>query len=329
MVKCGVISVIVPVYRVEAYLEECIESILAQTYRELEIILVDDGSPDRCGAICDRYAREDRRIRVIHQPNAGAAAARNAGLRIASGEYITFVDGDDYLEPDACGRMAEAMEAQHGDIVHSGFRLVYQNGAVDCPGADRVCRFTAEAYLRYFLQDWTCALCWNKLFRRSVLEDVFFEEGHLIDDEFFTYQAAMKAGSVLLIPALTCNYRQRASSVMKNPATLERRCMDILEFLETRQTRVIARFPQLKAEYDSYYADYLLRLTTSEMATERTLREIKARLTAFVAAGKAPFWKAGHRKRALRIAALLMTPTKQILRRREEGNKTSEYAFFE
>ena len=105
--------------------------------------------------------------------------------------------------------------------------------------------------------------------------------------------------------------------------------MDILEFLETRQTRVIARFPQLKSEYDSYYADYLLRLTTSEMATERTLREIKARLSAFVAAGKAPFWKAGHRKRALRIAALLMTPTKQILRRREEGSKTSEYAFFE
>ena len=97
MKKKGVISVIVPIYGVEKYLEECIESILGQTYTKLEIILIDDASPDRCGEICDRYAQMDDRIIVIHQKNGGAAAARNAGLRIATGEYIGFVDSDDYL----------------------------------------------------------------------------------------------------------------------------------------------------------------------------------------------------------------------------------------
>ena len=101
MENCGLISVIVPVYRVEKYLEECIDSIIGQTYPFLEVILVDDGSPDGCGAICDRYAQKDPRVIVVHQRNSGAAAARNAALRLATGACIAFVDRVDYLEPDA------------------------------------------------------------------------------------------------------------------------------------------------------------------------------------------------------------------------------------
>lgn len=98
--KGPLISIIIPVYRTEKYLRKCVESVLAQTYTNLEIILVDDGSPDNCGKICDEYAAKDKRIRVIHQPNQGLSAARNAGLDIAKGEYIGFVDSDDYIEPD-------------------------------------------------------------------------------------------------------------------------------------------------------------------------------------------------------------------------------------
>ena len=110
------ISVIVPVYNVEPYLRRCIDSILAQTYENLEIILVDDGSPDRCGEICDEYARLDRRIRVIHQENSGVSAARNAALAVAEGEYIGFVDSDDWIEPNMYEEMYEAILATDSDI---------------------------------------------------------------------------------------------------------------------------------------------------------------------------------------------------------------------
>lgn len=107
------LSVIVPVYKVEAYLDECVQSILSQTYCDLEVILVDDGSPDRCGAMCDAWAERDSRVRVIHKPNGGVCSARNAGLDAARGEYIAFVDSDDWLDPG----MYEGMMAQRCDIV--------------------------------------------------------------------------------------------------------------------------------------------------------------------------------------------------------------------
>ena len=107
----GLISVIIPVYNVAAYLPQCLDSVLSQDYEALEVILIDDGSKDESGAICDAYAARDSRVRVIHQQNAGGAAAKNAGLRIATGEYLTFVDSDDWLEPDAyASMMALAME---------------------------------------------------------------------------------------------------------------------------------------------------------------------------------------------------------------------------
>lgn len=114
-IKQPLISVIVPVYKVERYLEQCIESILHQTYRQLEIILVDDGSPDRCGDICDCYAEQDSRIRVIHQANGGLSCARNAGLAIATGDYIGYVDSDDYLLPTMYEELLQGFE-EHENV---------------------------------------------------------------------------------------------------------------------------------------------------------------------------------------------------------------------
>ena len=110
------ISIIVPVYRVEQYLPKCLDSIMTQTYRNLEIILVDDGSPDRCGEICEAYVRKDNRILVVHQENAGLSAARNIGLEIFHGEYLMFVDSDDYLHQDAIRILYERMIADESDI---------------------------------------------------------------------------------------------------------------------------------------------------------------------------------------------------------------------
>ena len=123
------ISVIVPVYNVEKYLTQCVESILSQDHSNLEVILIDDGSTDRSGEICDQFAARDSRVQVIHQKNAGAAAAKNAGLRIASGTYLSFVDSDDYLEPNAYGGLVRTLLDTGADVVQGSFREIYRNRA--------------------------------------------------------------------------------------------------------------------------------------------------------------------------------------------------------
>jgi len=321
--------VIVPVYGVEKYLEECIESILCQTYTDLEVILVDDGSPDRCGEICDRYAQIDSRILVVHQNNAGAAAARNAGLRMAGGEYIAFVDGDDYLEPNAYENLLDALLTHDADIVQGKFRNIYVNGStIPNDGEETLC-FSASAYLARFTADWTCALTPDKLFRRSVLTNVFYEEGHLIDDEFFTYRAVMNSGKTVWIPTLVYNYRQRASSVMKNSVTAERKTFDTMDFLKKRMDHVVGMYPELKACYKGDYIDSLLRLAASDWATENTVREVKKSLLAFMAGGHVLFWKKGQRKYALRIVSILLCSTDRIMENRNRRRVDSEYTFFE
>ena len=112
----GIISVIIPVYKVEQYLEQCIVSVTRQTYQQLEILLVDDGSPDRCGTICDEWAKRDRRIKVIHKENGGLSDARNAGLKVASGTFIAFVDSDDFIMPTMLEQLLVALEQENAEI---------------------------------------------------------------------------------------------------------------------------------------------------------------------------------------------------------------------
>lgn len=325
----GTISVIVPIYKVEKYIDDCIRSLTCQTYPNLQILLADDGSPDQCGAICDRYAAADSRILVLHLKNGGAAAARNAALRAATGEYIAFVDGDDYLEPDAFANLVQTLEATGADVVQSSFRNTYADGtAIPHPvHAPRV--YSAEEYLALFTEDWTCAIACDKLFRHHVLEGVFYEEGHLIDDEFFTYKCIMNARKVAYIPTVTYNYRQRASSVMQDAAGLERRYLDMLDALEKRREDICGRFPGLKSLFENHYADHLLYRAYSEQTTVHTIRQIQKRLLAYIAAGKVLPWRKGQRKLFLRILALLIQPARGICRKQKENTKHCEYKFFE
>ena len=115
------LSIIVPIYKIEEFLPHCIESILSQTFQDFELILVDDGSPDRCPAICDKYAKEDSRIKVIHKPNGGLVSARKAGLQIAKGDYVGYVDGDDWIEPEFYAKLMTAAIENDADIVAEGF----------------------------------------------------------------------------------------------------------------------------------------------------------------------------------------------------------------
>lgn len=243
------VSIVVPVYGVEKYIAECIESLLAQTYTNLEILLVDDGGKDCSGDICDRYASQDKRIWVIHKPNGGAASARNAGLDAATGEYICFVDGDDAVQPDYVKLLLAELDAQDADMAVCGFRnwTRTERKVIDC-GNTGV--YTGQEYLLRFLWDWSCSLLWNKMFRREVIGQLRMEEGHKVDDEFFTYLVVMNCRKVTLFDAPLYDYRLRRSSVMQDMEPhLERVMLDRVEYITTRYRNIANGIPEIEPEF--------------------------------------------------------------------------------
>ena len=210
------ISVIVPVYKVEAYLDKCIQSIVDQTYKNLEIILVDDGSPDRSGAICDAWAARDSRIRVIHQENAGGGAARNAGLDMATGSLIAFVDSDEYLSADMYAHLYELL-GRGADIAECAHRDVWDSAAVFQDAPFTVTRWDTQSALEQHIRDRVFRqLIWNKLYRRETVGSIRFPVGTRIDDEFFTYRVLANAGTLIRSDKVCYAYRQQQSSVMHN-----------------------------------------------------------------------------------------------------------------
>ena len=271
----NIISVIIPVYNVEPYIKQCIESVCGQKYKELQIILIDDGSTDKSGLICDEYATKDKRITVIHQKNGGAAKAKNTGLKLATGKYVTFLDADDYLEKDAYVFMRDQLEKYHADIVQCGFYEVFTNSRRIKVCFDKEEVFDNCSYLELFTKDWTCGLLWDKLYLREIFEDIYFEEGHKIDDEFFTYRGVIKAKKIVRVPYIVYNYRQRLSGVMLSETSQEQIIMDTLEYLSIRRKRVEKTYPQLKEVFDIHYLNMLLILSRKAFVSVNGLEKIK------------------------------------------------------
>ena len=237
------ISVIVPIYNVEPYLNQCIESIVKQTYNNLEIILVDDGSSDRCPAICDAWAKKDNRIRVIHQKNAGGGAARNAALNIAQGELIAFVDSDDYIAPDMYAHLVSLLE-QGADIAECGHINVTDDAVTFAECSFKTQKYTMEEAMHLHIQDIAFRqLIWNKLYRREIIGSIRFPKGKKIDDEFFTYQILGNARTLIRSDRICYAYRQQTDSVMHSMNLQER--LQAVEAKELRHDYVMRRFPAL------------------------------------------------------------------------------------
>nr|WP_279079399.1 glycosyltransferase family 2 protein [Catenibacterium mitsuokai] len=271
----GVISVVVPVYNVEPYLKECLESITNQTYRDLEIILIDDGSTDKSGDICDEYGKKDDRIIVIHQSNHGSASAKNAGLRKSSGEYLAFVDSDDFLQEDAYEFMVKQLEEYCADIIQGCFRKVYKKFYRDVNKIVEMQILDASEFLELFTKDWTCGLLWDKLYKRDIFKDIYFKEGHKIDDEFFTYKGVINSKKIIRVPHYIYNYRQRISSVMFSKDSQLKIISDSLEYLSIRREEVTKSFPQLKKAYDEHYLNMLIILSKNEYINAEHIKEIR------------------------------------------------------
>lgn len=274
MYNSDLVSIIVPVYGVEAYLSMCVDSLLAQTYENIEIILVDDESPDHCPQICDAYSQKDSRVRVFHKKNGGAASARNVGLDNASGKFVCFVDSDDIACKTYISYLLERLETAEADLAVCGYYYLYQSKKerVECFRSNQV--VSQKEYLLQFLDDWTCGLIWNKIFMREKIGTVRFSEGHKIDDEFFTYQVVMNSSKVVLFDEPLYEYRMRNSSVMGASKQYEGKLIsDKLEYLVERYENVAAGFPELSDAYLSNLMDNLIiLLRKSQFCEELNLR---------------------------------------------------------
>ena len=214
------ISVIVPVYKAEQYLVRCVESIRNQTFSDLEIILVDDGSPDNCGAICDEYARKDSRIKVIHRKNGGASAAKNSALEIACGEYIGFVDSDDHIHPQMYELLYYYAVTDNSDLVSTEKDPPIRKDVFDpvVDGADREI-VTAEEVLAQFYQKYYGKLWMSyqiKLFHRSVFQNLRFRECIISEDCDLIPLSVRKAHQITIIPLELYSYTLSEGSVMRS-----------------------------------------------------------------------------------------------------------------
>ena len=245
------VSIIIPIYNIERYLSACLDSVLAQTFRDWDAFLVDDGSTDRSSLICDEYADKDSRFHVIHQDNAGAANAKNTGLDHADGDYVAFIDSDDYVSPQWLERLVSTAEEEQTDIVEYQFDKVYLSHT-DPGDLWKECwhSTTAEQYLAQYFTSWSCSLFCNKLFRRDVIGKIRFrKERRCIDDEFFTYKVLSDAKKVVRIPDVLYHYRQRASSAVSSEKNQLQITEDALEILIERFEWISHRFPALKKIY--------------------------------------------------------------------------------
>ena len=215
------LSIIVPVYDVERYLPKCMDSILAQTFTDFELILVDDGSPDNCPALCDAAAAKDARIRVIHQKNGGLSAARNAGLDAARGAWIGFVDSDDYIAPEMYEAMYHAVQSTGADLALCDYAEVDETGAPCQSMHIRLEKkdFTGRDLLKN-ATDSTIQPAWNKLYRRAVFAQLRYPEGKLNEDLFLIPEICLNTQKAVVVPKALYYYVQRGGSIMSGNKTL-------------------------------------------------------------------------------------------------------------
>jgi len=210
------ISIIVPIYKVEEYISSCVDSILRQTYKNLEIILVDDGSPDNCGSICDEYSLKDTRIKVIHKKNGGLSSARNVGIDIAGGEYLGFVDSDDWIENDMYESLYNAIIEHKADISVCGRYIVTGNRMTTISDSEKAEVFTRSQALAELVLDEYSGMknfAWDKLYKKELFENVRYPEGKCYEDIFTTYKLFSKSNRIVDIKSPKYYYLMREDSI--------------------------------------------------------------------------------------------------------------------
>lgn len=253
------ISVVVPIYNVAQYLSQCVDSVLSQSYQELEIILVDDGSTDECPKICDDYQQKDSRIRVIHKRNGGLSEARNAGMKIVTGEWIYFVDSDDWLDNNAIQKLYQFAVENKCDVVQGGLfyachdYLLYRKASKK--EQKRTILERNDAMRELIINDRVKNFAWGKLYKRELIKDLEFPFGRYFEDSFWQHFVMDRVERYGIVDAPLYYYRQRNDSISGMPSN---RLNDLLEGYKGRLNFIHERYPELyplmKRKYDNLYS---------------------------------------------------------------------------
>lgn len=219
------ISIVVPIYNVEKFLSECIESILNQSYKNLEILLIDDGSTDGSGKICDEYLKKDSRIKVIHKKNGGLSDARNTGTLNSHGKYICYLDSDDYIEKDYVKLMYKAIKKNKTNICQCGINYVDESGKyIKSIGYDETSVMDAVQMIKDMYLDGRIEniVAWNRMYKTEIMKRNLYPVGKIHEDEFVTYRVLYEEKNISVIKEKLHNYRQQSSSIMKAKYSLKR-----------------------------------------------------------------------------------------------------------
>ena len=275
------ISVIVPVYNVERYLKRCIESIINQTYKDLEIILVDDGSTDSSGNICDKYKKIDKRINVIHKENGGLSDARNEGLKVVTGTYIAFVDSDDYVDEQFLEKLYLAVKENNSDISICKYKKTIkldERNTEEIQTNKYSIYNTEEALKELLLFKKIENYVWNKLYKRELFFKLFFKVGKKMEDIGIMYKIFEKASKIVSIDYIGYFYVQREGSTMGqvNPQLI----LDTREMVNERFDYINKKFPQLVDEaninrlvFIKYYFEDIGKNNIKKIMKEKKLKE--------------------------------------------------------
>ena len=240
MVNHPLVSMMIPVYKVEKFICRCIDSVIGQTYKNLEIILINDGSPDRCGEICDKNEKKDKRIRVIHQKNQGVSAARNAGLEIATGQWLYFLDSDDYISAPAIEKMVSTAEKGHHDIVIAGYYIVTSDKKTVSRSENWEKTDDLTEIRRKILLDELPNFVCGKLYKRELWKNVRFPLHQLVEDMYVNGELFFTAASACVIPDSLYFYsRENENSLSRGS--------DVSNFIKMKQGYFLAWKQQAEA----------------------------------------------------------------------------------
>ena len=257
----NLVSVIIPVYNVQQYLPQCLESVCNQTYSRIEIIVVDDGSKDTSGTIADEYAEKDERITVIHKANGGLSSARNEGIDHAKGEYYLFVDSDDYIDPETVERLLGAMLKQDAQLVECGMRKVYPDGKNEEVRNHSEVTLTGREAVSSFLdrKNSMKPVVWDSLYHKSIFQKIRFDEGRLHEDGWFKYKAFYTAKKVVVVPMAYYNYRQERDGSIMTVKVSKKNIRDIIDAFEERNTYFETRNESILSiqAREAYYRELL------------------------------------------------------------------------
>ena len=291
------ISVVIPIYNVEKYLEQCIQSVINQTYKNIEIILVDDGSTDSSGNICDRFEKEDNRIIFFHQSNKGLSDARNKGLKHAKGEYISFLDSDDYICENMLETLYGCLESTECDMAICGIEYIDADG--EKLYKKRNYKFenkvlTPDEFWKIYATDGhtECVLAANKLYTRAALQDIWYPIGKVREDEFVIHRIINNCRRLITVSDCLLYYRQNENSIMANK-TQKRElnyieaCFDRLKFFEENNNlfmledtviRLISSIERYHLEFDEDYEEWKIRIKEECQKVKKQIHFGRARI---------------------------------------------------